>query len=892
MANIDNSSFNHKLYDLLKVRGYKPTPLNYKNQRVNASQDADVIEFNFIKNDEDYGKVWVSIDDAQTLIVYYDEEQEDSPDVETPGLDYDDTWTGFLKLLKQWAQRKQMSFELSNKDRLGDDMKQREYYKMKKKLGEGKYGKGMRDCCDSLAKSSIPHIKGCKNYGKEKVEEGYYSMGKKASYNDAVPNVKIVLQHNRALEEGEQRYRNVAKIYLENVDGERFLAPTTRPGLARVYARHIAEGGVPNDERWNHIKGLCEEYSKMAGFVRATKNKQFNESVQTLVNEGINHYNGLRENLNKLTGHRGYNMYFESWTPTLMEDDGSVDISEMFKSSSLDPRIESVMPILSRLHKNVSEAREINELADWADALVNETMELDELKSEDPYIQAAADDYKAKVDKSEDLRKRAKKLTSYTAKNKYASQASDLEKKAARRRTGVTSAMKKVDDTMYEATEIDEEFKNWEFELSPGDNTKVINGDHAGLHGTVVKKHNNGESYSIKDKDGNVTRHHVSTLENPHDVNETTELEENLHKWFKEKWVRFGPNGKIKGPCARGSDSEGKPKCLPQKKAQALGKKGRASAATRKRKEDPNPDRHGKAINVATKKKKADESLDENLLAEKWSQKYKSSIDCSHPKGFSQKAHCKGRKKHNESVEMEMTCPDCGMCETHENVQNMDENCWKGYHKDGNKKMFGKTYPNCVKNESEEKCPHCGGELVNEEMINEKQDACYRKVKSRYKVWPSAYASGALVQCRKKGAKNWGNKTTKEDIAEADNESLTSNNPLGIPEGWDDPAMKMSDDIKVWQDADELGHGEWFWTRAKNGHIVDRGGPCSSREEAEAEAGSEELEENLGPEQKRVGQLGPTEKVKNNNIGKLVGANESAENDELTRILDIARFRY
>ena len=38
----------------------------------------------------------------------------------------------------------------------------------------------------------------------------------------------------------------------------------------------------------------------------------------------------------------------------------------------------------------------------------------------------------------------------------------------------------------------------------------------------------------------------------------------------------------------------------------------------------------------------------------------------------------------------------------------------------------------------------------------EKQDACYHKVRSRYKVWPSAYASGALVQCRKKGAANWG----------------------------------------------------------------------------------------------------------------------------------------
>ena len=43
-----------------------------------------------------------------------------------------------------------------------------------------------------------------------------------------------------------------------------------------------------------------------------------------------------------------------------------------------------------------------------------------------------------------------------------------------------------------------------------------------------------------------------------------------------------------------------------------------------------------------------------------------------------------------------------------------------------------------------------------------KKDACYRKVKSRYKVWPSAYASGALVRCRKVGAKNWGNKSKKK----------------------------------------------------------------------------------------------------------------------------------
>jgi len=43
--------------------------------------------------------------------------------------------------------------------------------------------------------------------------------------------------------------------------------------------------------------------------------------------------------------------------------------------------------------------------------------------------------------------------------------------------------------------------------------------------------------------------------------------------------------------------------------------------------------------------------------------------------------------------------------------------------------------------------------------VAKKKDACYAKVKSRYKKWPSAYASGALVKCRKVGAANWGNKS-------------------------------------------------------------------------------------------------------------------------------------
>ena len=119
-------------------------------------------------------------------------------------------------------------------------------------------------------------------------------------------------------------------------------------------------------------------------------------------------------------------------------------------------------------------------------------------------------------------------------------------------------------------------------------------------------------------------------------------------------------------------------------------------------------------------------------IEEKWSQKYKKSINCSNPKGFSQKAHCQGRRKQ-------------------ENIMN-----------DNLEKTIREIIRNEIKNIRE-------SEMMTEEQFDEKagkKDACYHKVKARYDVWPSAYASGALVKCRKVGAKNWGNKSKKEGINE------------------------------------------------------------------------------------------------------------------------------
>lgn len=321
---VSNETLNRELYDILRSRNYDPVGLDTSGDPTDDTENADVFRFHL--EDEETGEkitAWATIE-GRYLVLYMDNKLTKHKDFES-----------LSTFLRRWSQRKTLLFKTSNRDRLLGDMKKRAV--MQKK---------------------------------EQVLEGYHAMGKKASYNDAIPQVKIVLQHTRQLEEGEQRFRNIAKIFVENLEGERFLLPTNRPGLARVYARHIAEGGTPYDDKGRHITTLVEEYQKMAGFVRATKNGQFNESALALVNEGLKHYNDLRMTLQGLASHRGYNNYFESYTPVLNEEsEDDVSLNELFVQETLDPRIESVMPILKRLSKNINEMSAVKELEEWAQSI-------------------------------------------------------------------------------------------------------------------------------------------------------------------------------------------------------------------------------------------------------------------------------------------------------------------------------------------------------------------------------------------------------------------------------------------------------------------------------------------------------------------------------------------
>ena len=204
-----------------------------------------------------------------------------------------------------------------------------------------------------------------------------------------------------------------------------------------------------------------------------------------------------------------------------------------------------------------------------------------------------------------------------------------------------------------------------------------------------------------------------------------------------------------------------------------------------------------------------------------WSKKDKKSIDCNNPKGFSQKAHCQGRKK-REHMEINELVPNMQVVNPQaynkllkkqltktkkvgtalknkkdplhkkalqlikrfikkemlnppnylRNVGNVPQNNPDGEHRFKKGKdqeesiMKSDKVENMIRNLIRTEIKKIReSQMMTEEQFDEKagkKDACYHKVKARYDVWPSAYASGALVKCRKVGAKNWGNKSKKE----------------------------------------------------------------------------------------------------------------------------------
>jgi len=169
---IKEEALQDELYNFLKTHGLKPVRLTSDGKIVALSKLADVFKFSFIMDDTNYGLVYAAII-GKDVVLWAGDDVYGSPN-HSKGDDL--PFNKVSNYIKNWAHDHQLGFERDDIENLEDEMAKRQETK--------------------------------------KINEGYHPLGRKASYNDSVPNVKIKIQHSKNMEEGMQRFRNVERIYL------------------------------------------------------------------------------------------------------------------------------------------------------------------------------------------------------------------------------------------------------------------------------------------------------------------------------------------------------------------------------------------------------------------------------------------------------------------------------------------------------------------------------------------------------------------------------------------------------------------------------------------------------------------------------------------------------
>lgn len=184
----------------------------------------------------------------------------------------------------------------------------------------------------------------------------------KSSYQK-LESAKLIIKHNKPVNEESRgsRSRNISAIYIENADGERYKFPSNNLAGGRAMLRHVKEGGNPYDDFGQHIVEQCNELKKLKEFKKySAKNGLVNEDTADIVEAVNTRIENIREQLNKLKGSKTYSNTLEAFVgknDQLDEDDLS-DIKNKFTVQYFDETLESALPYVQALVKEMQHARE------------------------------------------------------------------------------------------------------------------------------------------------------------------------------------------------------------------------------------------------------------------------------------------------------------------------------------------------------------------------------------------------------------------------------------------------------------------------------------------------------------------------------------------------------
>ena len=295
-------------------------------------EEARFFDFDYMEGEQAIGHVSVSLAEPNSMKVYF------SHGI-TEGMDGNqkDNWYGFLKELRMFAKRRLLNFD--TRDIAKDNLDKRDYEFL------SQYSQP-QPAASNTVQTSV---------GESVMSESQLYGTKNVSYQK-LENTRLIIKHSQQLSDDMApgaRSRNIAGLFVENADGERFKYPFIHLSGARAMQRHVANGGKPYDEIGESIIRMSEEIAQLKSFGNyVVRNDLMNSDTNNVVERSTEQLNRLRETISKLSKQGHYEAYRESFQaqPQMEVPQEVVEqFKDQFTVRNFKEDIASVFPVLYRL---------------------------------------------------------------------------------------------------------------------------------------------------------------------------------------------------------------------------------------------------------------------------------------------------------------------------------------------------------------------------------------------------------------------------------------------------------------------------------------------------------------------------------------------------------------
>lgn len=196
----------------------------------------------------------------------------------------------------------------------------------------------------------IDMIKSVEENTKDQVAEaslGKMTGSRKSSYQPLTDNVKIIVRHNKDVNEEVRgaRSRNIHSILIQRGE-EKFKMAENNLSAARAMARHLHNGGETFDPIGESITSMAKDFGKLKEFVRYVRSSNLvNETNQEFVDLAFENIEHIKTNLKRLSGVKSYATACETVQDynnvELLQDD--LDLESKFTETHFDDKVANVM---------------------------------------------------------------------------------------------------------------------------------------------------------------------------------------------------------------------------------------------------------------------------------------------------------------------------------------------------------------------------------------------------------------------------------------------------------------------------------------------------------------------------------------------------------------------